>query len=229
MIRTARPGPGKRLPPDHVLGQTELETDPPYFVLEQFAQRLDQFQLHALRQAADIVMRLDGLRGSFYRNRFDDIRIQRSLHQKIDRTDAVRFVFEDADEFIADEFAFLLRIGDAGQHVQETLGCIDAAHVQMQIVAKHRQYFFVLVLSQQSGIDEDADQAIADGTRHQSRRDRRIHAAADGAEGAAIADLLSEFARSEFSMNEPIVQSPRAAAYIEDESAQQLPIHFRCE
>ena len=43
----------------NVLGQAELAAERAHLVLEQLAQRLDQLHVHALRQAADIVVRLD--------------------------------------------------------------------------------------------------------------------------------------------------------------------------
>ncbi len=60
--RMARPGPGKRMAADESLRQAELAAERAHLVLEQFAQRLDQLHVHALGQAADIVMRLDGHR-----------------------------------------------------------------------------------------------------------------------------------------------------------------------
>ena len=55
----ARPGPGERVAPDELLGQAELAAERAHLVLEQLAQRLDQLQVHALGQAADVVVRLD--------------------------------------------------------------------------------------------------------------------------------------------------------------------------
>ena len=59
-MRTARPGPGKGWRPTKRFRQAELAAEHAHLVLEQLAQRLDQLQLHALGQAADIVVRLDG-------------------------------------------------------------------------------------------------------------------------------------------------------------------------
>jgi hypothetical protein len=44
---------------DEALGQAELAAERAHLVLEEFAQRLDQLHVHALGQAADIVVRLD--------------------------------------------------------------------------------------------------------------------------------------------------------------------------
>ena len=51
------------MPADEGLGQAELAAERPHLVLEQFAQRLDQLHVHALGQAADIMVRLDGTDG----------------------------------------------------------------------------------------------------------------------------------------------------------------------
>jgi len=44
---------------DEGLRQAEFAAERAHLVLEQFAQRLDQLHVHALGQAADIVVRLD--------------------------------------------------------------------------------------------------------------------------------------------------------------------------
>ena len=52
--RMLRPGPGKRVPPDDLLGQPERRADLAHFVLEQVAQRLDQSERQVLGQAATL-------------------------------------------------------------------------------------------------------------------------------------------------------------------------------
>ena len=54
----ARPGPGNGWRPTKLSRQAELAAERAHFVLEQLAQRLDQLHVHALRQAADIVVHL---------------------------------------------------------------------------------------------------------------------------------------------------------------------------
>src|SRR6059036_1800612 len=94
-------------------------------IFEQLAQWFDQLQMHPFRQPSHIMMRLDGLRRSLYRDRFDHIRIQCALNQVVDRPNSLRFFLKDADEFISDELAFLFRVADPGQDVEKTLGRVD--------------------------------------------------------------------------------------------------------
>ena len=52
----------KRMPVHHLRGESQLQAQLADLVLEQFAQWLQQLQLHVLRQAAHIVVRLDHVR-----------------------------------------------------------------------------------------------------------------------------------------------------------------------
>src|SRR4051794_27676523 len=99
--------------------------------------------MHFLRQPADVVMRFNDLRGiPVDRHALDYIWIQCALREKAelvirnrrsasakataDRS-AVRFcqiddcIFKHADELVADNFAFFLRISDAAQLRQKSL------------------------------------------------------------------------------------------------------------
>ena len=81
-MRTPRPGAGKRMAVHHVARQAERHAQFAHFVLEQFAQRLEQLQVQRFRQAADVVVRLDGVRLLGLRaGRFDHVGIDRALRQ----------------------------------------------------------------------------------------------------------------------------------------------------
>ena len=58
----------------------EIAAYPANLVLEKVLERLDQLEFHFLRQPADVVMCLDRLRRTADRSRFDDVRIECSLH-----------------------------------------------------------------------------------------------------------------------------------------------------
>ena len=71
---------GEGLAIDNLLRQAELQPCLPYFIFKQLPQRLDQLEMHLVRQPADIVMALDHLRGiAFDRDAFNHIRIKRAL------------------------------------------------------------------------------------------------------------------------------------------------------
>ena len=164
--------------------------------------------MHPFRQPADIVVRLDRLRRSLHRNRFDDIRIDRSLHEKVDGTDLLGFFLKDANELAADDLPLRFGIGHSGEQVEEPICRIDAAYVQVKIVSKNRQHFFEFVLAQQAVVDEHSGQPVADGARHQRGGHRGIDATADGARSPARSRPARECVSMARSMNEPIVQLP---------------------
>ena len=112
---------------DERLGQAELAAERAHLVLEQFAQRLDQLHVHALGQAADIVVRLDRhRRPAGERHALDHVGIERALRQKLGAADLLRLRLEHVDEQLADGLALVLGIGDAGERVEKQ--CLRPPH-----------------------------------------------------------------------------------------------------
>jgi len=62
---------------------------------------------------------------------FDDVRIDRALHKIIDGADLLGFGLKYADEFLADDLALRLRIGDAGELREEPVLRVDADEVDI--------------------------------------------------------------------------------------------------
>jgi hypothetical protein len=93
---------------------------------------------------------------------------------------------ERLDEFGADDLAFFLRVGHAGQFLQKLFGPIHHVQVDMEMPAEHRLDALPLVLAKQAVIDKDADKLIADGLVQQRRRHRRIHPARQAADDGAL-------------------------------------------
>ena len=118
--------------------------------------------MHSFRQTAHVMVRFNRLRGPLHRDGFDDIRVQRPLHKKIDRTNPLCFLFKNTNKLIPDQLPFFLRIGNTGEHVQKAFRRINTVNVEMEIVLQHRKDFLVFILSQQSGVNENADETIAD-------------------------------------------------------------------
>ena len=120
------------LTPDDFVGQTELGADGAHLILEQSAQRFDELELDVLGQAADVVVALDVGRAVAAAG-FDDVGVERALHEELDLLAAGAGLFEDlalgllegADELLADDLALALRLGDACEGVEEVVGGVD--------------------------------------------------------------------------------------------------------
>src|SRR2546425_2967203 len=124
-------GTGERMTPDPLFGQAERQADLAHFVLEEHTQRLNQVQVHLFRQATDVVVGLDAGRGSssVVAGTLDDVGVECSLCQECDggalfpapgtrrghQYILFRCFFEDANKFLADDFAFLFRVDYACQ------------------------------------------------------------------------------------------------------------------
>src|SRR3954467_14255925 len=124
------------------LRQPELAAEHAHFVFKKFAQRLDELHVHALGQAADIVMRLDRVRGTAGEGHaLDHVGIKRALRQKFRRAAAIAgdllgLAFEYRDEQPADDLALLFGIANAEQRAQKKLLRIHVYERDVVVVAK---------------------------------------------------------------------------------------------
>ena len=194
MMRTASPGPGTAGGRTIASGKPEHAPELAHFVLEEHAQRLDQREIHLFGQAADVVVRFDLVAGlALRRLRFDDVGIERALHEVLDAGNLRRFFFEDGDELVADRDALLLRDRRLPRACARkrsrastaiTLRCSTSRNAASTSAG--------LVLAQQAVIDEDAGQLLADRARDQRRRDGRIDAAGERADHLVAADIARE-------------------------------------
>jgi hypothetical protein len=120
------------------IGQAEFAAEHADLVLEQFAQRLDQLHVHALGQAADIVVRLDGHRGAAGEgDAFDHVRIERALGEEIGAADLLGLFLEHLDEEPADGLALLFRVGLAFERVDEGVGRVHMDERDVVMLAEH--------------------------------------------------------------------------------------------
>ena len=99
---------------------------------------------------------------------------------------------EHVDERGADDLPLLLRIGDAGEAIEEQIGRVHEVERQVQLLAEALLDLIRLVVAQQPVVHEDARQPIADGPVNQHRGDGGIDAARQPAHDLARPDLLPD-------------------------------------
>ena len=105
---------------------------------------------------------------------------------------AGRLLLEDADEGRADAPAFLLRVDDPGERVEELVGCVDVHEIDMALGAHDVDDPVALATPEQPVVDEDAGQLVADRAMHERRCDRRVDPTAERADHLAVADLMAQ-------------------------------------
>ena len=159
---------GEWMAPDDVFWEAEVFADDSDFVLEQVAERLDKLEAEFCGQAADVVVELDICGGiAVFRAGFDDVGIEGALGEESGVGYFPGLGFECFDEFVADYFAFLLRVGDAGELFEELLGPVNDAEVHVKVIAECRNDALAFVLSEQAVIDKDTDELVAYGLMNQ--------------------------------------------------------------
>src|SRR6185503_4786558 len=124
----------KRMTLEDHFGNAEIAADRAHFVFEKFTQRLDQLEMHLFGQSADVVMCLDRDRRSTKTDRLDNVGVESALNEPFDVTDVVSFSLKDINEFCADRFSFLFRIGNTSKHIVKLTRRVGTAHIQMKVV-----------------------------------------------------------------------------------------------
>lgn len=169
-------GPGEGVPPDEVGGDAELGAEGADFVFEEFAEGLDEFEVHVRGEAADVVVGFDGLGGAAEGDAFDDVGVQGALEEELDGAgggrvvrfggDAQRGFLEDGDEEVSDDLAFLLGLGDAGEGGEEARGGVYDGEVDAEVLGESPVDVVGFVVAQEAVVDEDGVEAGADGRVH---------------------------------------------------------------
>src|SRR5690606_6619261 len=183
----------ERMATDEAIRQAEFLAEQAYLVLEQFTQWFDELHLHALRQTTDIVVRLDrDRRTAGKRNAFDNIRIERALHEEICAAELLGFFLEHFDKEATNCLARLFRIGFAFQLTDETISSINENEWQVVMFAKHFNNLASFVFTHQPVINQNTGQLITNSFMREKRCNGRIHTTGKRADHFAATDLLTD-------------------------------------
>ena len=164
-------GAGEGVAVDHVVGQAQGHAEFAHFVLEQIAQRLQQFQAQLFGQAADVVVAFDddGF-FAFGAAAFDHVGVNRALGQEggafacgVAGFEFFGFGLENIDEELADDFSLLLGVAHAFEGIEKELAGIDAHHFGVELAREHVHDHVAFVQAQQAVIDEHAGELVANG------------------------------------------------------------------
>jgi hypothetical protein len=107
------------------------------------------------------------------RARLDHVRIKGALHQEARVSGLVaRHLLEHADEGLADRPSLDLGVADAGQALQEAVGCLDVDQIDLEVASEGVLDLLRLAGAEQPMVHEDTDELVAHGPVHQSRSNR---------------------------------------------------------
>src|SRR6478672_3791740 len=204
------------------LWQPELPPELANLVLEQLTKRLDQLHVHALRQAADIVVALDRhRRAAGEADALDDVRVKRALREEVRAADLLRLLLEHVDELGADELALLFGVCDAVEPAEEVGARVNVDERDVVAVAEQRDDLLGLAQPHQAVVNEHAGKLVADRLVDEHRRDRAVDPARKAADHATVSDLRADV--RDFGVLEarhrPVAG---AAANVPDEIGEQL-------
>ncbi len=98
---------------------------------------------------------------------------------------------ERPDELAADDLALALGVGDACERLEERVLGVDGDQLGARRGDEVALYLSPLARAQQPVVDEHARQPVTDRALHQRRGDRRVDAAGQAADRAAVTDLAA--------------------------------------
>ena len=192
--------------PQNRLRHAKLAADLAHLVFEKLAQRLDELEFEVFGQPAHVVVAFDLARKPVFagfgeacpfhlargRAAFDDIWVQRSLHQKFSAVDFNRLFLENADELAPDDLALSLGVAHAMQCFKESFFGVDVTDIELEVLSVHVEHALGLAFAQKPVVDEHARELRAQGLMNERRRDRAVHAARKRADRVICAHLFSD-------------------------------------
>ena len=193
-MRTPSPGPGKGWRKTISCGSPSARPSSRTSSLNKFAQRLQQLQVQRVGQAADVVVRLDGVRLlGLCAGRFDHVRIDRALGQPF----RIRGVFAASRwNTSTNSRPMILRLASGSVTPASVRGTRHVASTWMtltpQMLGEGFHHLCGLVQPQQAGIDEYAGQLLADGAMDERRGDGGIDAAGQAENDFFLADCSTD-------------------------------------
>lgn len=126
-----------------MLGDTKLTAKLTDLILEQLTKRLDELHVHTVRQAANVMVRLDSYgRPTGEAHALNNIRVQRTLRQELSTTKLCSFLFKDFDKQAADRLALDLGVLDASKSVEKQIRCIAMNQTYIESATECGHDFF---------------------------------------------------------------------------------------
>ena len=135
---------------------------------------------------------LDGSGRSLERDAFNDVRVQSTLGQILDRTQFSRFLFKDMDKFPADDLPLFFRIRHTFQTIQEMFRTIHQVQINAVITLKHLHHFSGFPFSQKTIVHQNTRQIIPNGFMKEHRGYRGIHPAGKPTDNPFIPQLCTQ-------------------------------------
>ena len=122
---------------DKGVRQAQFTPQRAYFILEQFAQRFNQLQVHPLGQPTNIVVGFDHYRrATGERHGLDYIGIQSPLGQERGVADAGRLLFKNFNEQAPDDFSLGFRVIDPFKRIEKPIAGVDMYEWDIEMTAK---------------------------------------------------------------------------------------------
>jgi hypothetical protein len=144
--------------------------------LEELSQRLDELELHVGKKSPNVMVGLDGSRGTLEAERLDDVGEEGSLEEPLDLALLARVAslleallelgglgLEDLDEGVSDDLSLLLGVLDVLESREEEVRGVDDGQVDTEVLVEHLEDLLGLAASKNSVVDHDGVESEVKG------------------------------------------------------------------
>ena len=130
-------------------------------------------------------------------------------------------LFEHSDERLTDDLALLLRVGHAGEQLEEAIAFLHVHEVDLELAPERLLDLLGFPEAKEPGVDEHAGELVADGAVHERRGDGRVDATRQTAQHPLRADLRADLVDGLF---DDAGLGPRrsAVAHVEEERTEHV-------
>ncbi len=111
--------------------------------------------------------------------------------RKLTSSPTLRLLLEHADELGADDLALGLGLLDAGEQIEEAIGCVHVDEVGVELVLEHVDDLLGFALAHEAVVHVHADELTPDGLDQQCGDNGAVHAARKSQQRFLVADLLA--------------------------------------
>ena len=122
-----------------------------------------------------------------------NVGIDGALREELDALKLGSFLVKHLDKLTADDLTLLLRLADACEKIEKTIGSIYVNEVGIQFLAEHLDDLLAFPLAHQSVVDVNAGELLPNCLDEKCGNDRRINAAGKCEQHLLVTDLCADF------------------------------------
>ncbi len=124
--------------------------------------------------------------------RLENVGINGALSEELNALELVCFLSENIYKYLADDLALCLGLRNSGESIEEAVGRINVNEVGIELLAEDLYDLLGLTLAEETVVNMNTGELLADSLDQQSCNNGRIHTAGQSKKDLLVSDLLAQ-------------------------------------